>query len=178
MIFEFCWGSLLITALLSQVIFAGKAKKKAGPENNISVIAVFAVTLGWFFVRDYVGTYRGNVISETVGALLMFAGVAGYVWALLALRRNWSISAEIKEGQTLVTSGPYRFVRHPMYFFMMLVVIGSGLIISNYMILVFTPFVFIAYYLRGKLEEKMLCEEFPEYAEYIKRTKMLIPGIF
>ncbi len=178
MIFEFCWGFLLGAAVLAQIIFSGKAKKKAGPGNNIFVIAAFAVALGWFFVRGRIGTYEGNAISETAGAILMFTGVAGYVWALLTLRRNWSISAEIKEGHTLVMNGPYRFVRHPMYFFMMLVLVGSGLLISNYMILLFSPVVGIAYYFRAKKEEEMLEEEFPQYIGYIKSVKMLVPGIF
>ncbi|MFA5339743.1 MAG: isoprenylcysteine carboxylmethyltransferase family protein [Candidatus Omnitrophota bacterium] len=177
LIFKFCWGFLLGAAVLAQVIFSGKAKKKAGPANNIFVIAAFAVALGWFFVRDYIGTFKGNAVSEGAGEILMFTGVAGYVWALLTLRRNWSISAEIKEGHTLVTNGPYAFVRHPMYFFMMLVLTGSGLLISNYMVLLFSPVVGIAYYFRAKAEEEMLKEEFPQYGAYSKRAKMLIPGI-
>lgn len=177
-IFEFCWGFLLGVAVLVQIIFAGKAKKKASAGNNIFVIAAFAVALGWFFVRDHIGTYEGNIISVAVGAILMLAGVAGYLWALFTLRNNWSISAEIKEGHTIVTNGPYRFVRHPMYFFMMLVLIGSGLLISNYMILLFSPVVGIAYYFRAKTEERMLKGEFTGYGEYSKKTKMLIPGIF
>ncbi|MFA6355780.1 MAG: isoprenylcysteine carboxylmethyltransferase family protein [Candidatus Omnitrophota bacterium] len=176
--FILCWVILLVTAIAAQVLFAGKAKKKAGVENNIFVIAAFAVALGWFFVRDSIGTYSGSVIGEAIGAVIMVVGVAGYLWALFVLRRNWSISAEIKEGHTLVTNGPYRFVRHPMYYFMMLVLIGSGLLISNYMILIFSPIVGIAYYFRAKVEERMLKEEFAGYGEYAKRTKMLIPGIF
>jgi protein-S-isoprenylcysteine O-methyltransferase Ste14 len=178
LIFKICWAFLLVAAVAAQVIFAGKTKKKAGAENNVFVIAAFAAALGWFFVRDSIGAYSGNVISEAAGAVIVVVGVAGYLWALFVLRRNWSISAEIKEGHTLVTNGPYRFVRHPMYYFMMLVLIGSGLLISNYMILIFSPVVGVAYYFRAKVEERMLEEEFAGYGEYAKRTKMLIPGIF
>lgn len=178
LIFAYCWGILLGAAVMAQIVFAGKVKKKAGAGNNIFVMIVFAVALGWFFVRDSIGTYAGSVISEASGAVLMATGLAGYLWALFVLGKNWSISAEIKEGHTLITGGPYRFVRHPMYFFMTLVLIGSGLLMSNYMMLIFSPVVGVAYYFRAKTEELMLKEEFAGYGEYAKKTKMLVPGIF
>jgi protein-S-isoprenylcysteine O-methyltransferase Ste14 len=115
---------------------------------------------------------------QVLGFAIMVLGVSGYIISILHLRRNWAVSAAIKEGHTLVKSGPYKFVRHPMYFFMILVVLGSGFLISNFLIILYTPIVGILYYLRAKKEEEMLKEALPGYVQYIKETKMLIPAIF
>ena len=86
--------------------------------------------------------------------------------------------ASIKKSHRLVKSGLYRYIRHPMFASMLLIVPGSGLLISNYLVIAFTPIVGAIYYIRAKKEEELLKEEFPEYNQYIKETKMFIPGIF
>lgn len=65
-----------------------------------------------------------------------------------------------------------------MYASMTAIVLGSGLLIANYMVILFTPVVGIVYYIRAKKEEALLRGEFPEYDRYAGGTKMLIPGIF
>jgi len=177
-IFKFIWGTLLIIALLAQWFFRGKIKEKAGVVANLLVVMPYVIVFACFSSRDYLGAYKANIILQLLGLAIMFAGAIGYVVSILYLKYNWAVSAEIKEGHRLVNSGPYKFVRHPMYFFMILVVLGSGLLISNFPIILYTPVIAVLYYLRSKKEEELLQRFLPGYDEYRKKTKMLIPGIF
>ncbi|MEI8348958.1 MAG: isoprenylcysteine carboxylmethyltransferase family protein [Candidatus Omnitrophota bacterium] len=178
LIFKLIWGGLLIIAVLAQARFKGKLLHKGGAITNMLVVAPYAVVFGWFSVRNYVGTFGANIIIQVCGMMIALCGVAGYIVSILYLRHNWAVSAAIKEGHVLVRNGPYAFVRHPMYFFMILTALGSGLLISNFLIILYTPVIALLYYLRSKKEEEMLIKALPEYVQYSKETKMLIPGIF
>lgn len=177
LIFKDIWGFLLIVAALAQLRFRGKHKLSGGFIVNLLVIAPYLMVFGWFSVRGYCGTYKPNSIVQLLGLLIMLIGVSGYIVSIFYLKQNWAISAAIKEGHILVRDGPYKIVRHPMYLFMILVVLGSGLLISNYFIILYTPIAVILYYLRSKKEEEMLKNAFLDYEQYAKTTNMLIPGI-
>ena len=62
----------------------------------------------------YRNTHSGPAI-ETVGILLCLLGFGFAIWARLHLGRNWGQPMTLKEGHELVTTGPYKFVRHPIY---------------------------------------------------------------
>ena len=176
-IFKFVWGLLVFIALLAQILFDNKSKRKADLITNLLVITPFVVVLGLFYLRRWGGTYESTTATQITGTVLVGLGMVGYILPHFYLRSNWSLSASIREGHKLIKNGPYKLVRHPMYSSMTLVVFGSGFLIANYLILLITPVVFIIYFIRARKEEALLNEEFPEYNQYARRTKMLIPGI-
>lgn len=178
LIFKFIWGSLLAIAIIAQAFLKGKQKQSGGVMAISLVVAPYLVVFGWFSVREYFGTFKANIAIQLIGLAIMLIGVIGYIVSILHLRHNWAVSAAIKEGHTLVKSGPYKFIRHPMYFFMILVALGSGMLISNFLIMLYTPIVAFLYYLRAKKEEEMLVKALSGYEQYMKESKMLIPGIF
>lgn len=177
-IFESSWGLLLAIAVLAQVLFEDKLKRQAGIVINLLVIIPFVVVFGLFYLGRYFGTYDSVLANRIVGTVIVTLGMIGYILSHLYLRRNWSLFASIKEGHKLVRSGPYKFVRHPNYASITVMVLGSGLLVANYIMIIFTPVIGIIYYIRARKEEELLREEFPEYDQYIQETKMLIPGIF
>ncbi len=176
-IFKSVWGFLLFIAVLAQILFEDRPKRKAGFIINQLVITPFVVAFGLFYLGRYFGTYESTLATRIGGTVLLALGMIGYIISHFYLRRNWSLSASIKEGHKLIKNGPYRLVRHPMYSSMILVVLGSGFLIANYIIILFTPIVGIAYYIRARKEEALLREEFSEYDQYARGTKMLIPGV-
>lgn len=177
LIFKLIWSFLLVVVVLAQVLFKGKLIKKGGFIATLLVAAPYLVVFGWFSARQFLGTFETNIIVQVLGVVIAIFGASGYIASILYLRRNWSVTAAIKEGHSLVKSGPYKIVRHPMYFFMTLVVLGSGMLISNFFIILYTPVVLFLYYLRAKKEEEMLKQSLPDYEEYCRKIKMFIPGI-
>jgi len=111
--------------------------------------------------------------------LLQIAGMAIGIWALIVMGiGNLNISPLVKRGAVLVTRGPYKLIRHPMYLAVLLVV--WPLIIDDSSLMRITAgFVLTAVLIIKMLfEESLLKKHFAEYNAYMKTTKRLIPVIF
>jgi protein-S-isoprenylcysteine O-methyltransferase Ste14 len=115
---------------------------------------------------------------QVAGVILCGGGVAFAIWARRHLGRDWSGTPSIKEGHELVTSGPYRFVRHPIYTGMILALFGSALVNGFMWVIVFILLT-IVFLLRIPKEEGYMMQLFPDrYPEYKKQTKALIPFVW
>jgi protein-S-isoprenylcysteine O-methyltransferase Ste14 len=116
-------------------------------------------------------------VIQWIGVVLCVCGVAFAIWARVYLGRNWGMPMSLKQDAELVTSGPYEYVRHPIYTGMILAMLGPTLVIIWWIV----PFAFFLVYFvwAAKTEEKIMRNEFPnQYPDYMKRSKMLIPFIF
>ena len=120
-----------------------------------------------------------NPIVRGIGVVLCIAGMAFAVLARVHIGRNWGMPMSRKENPELITTGPYRLVRHPIYSGTLLAILGSAIALRG---LWFFVFIFFAIYLivfAVRKEEELLITEFPnEYSEYKERTKMLIPFVW
>ena len=96
------------------------------------------------------------------------------------LGKNYSITLQIKEKHELITDGIYKYVRHPMYFVLILILLTQAIFLPNkigIISMIGASSIFLLQRITN--EEKMLKIEFgKQYEEYIKNTKMLIPFIF
>jgi protein-S-isoprenylcysteine O-methyltransferase Ste14 len=119
-----------------------------------------------------------NPVLSSIGVILCAAGMGFLVWARQHLGKNWSQTVSAKIGHELVMSGPYRYVRHPMYAGGLLAAIGSAIVCGGAFI--FLLVILGALFLwRVGAEDKLMAEQFPnEYPEYKKRTKAIIPFIW
>jgi len=119
-----------------------------------------------------------NPVVSGIGVIMCAAGMSFLVWARQHLGRNWSQTVSIKKGHELVTSGPYRFVRHPIYTGGLVACIGSAITCGGAWIflLVILGAIFLS---RVGAEDKLMEQQFPnEYPDYKKRTKALIPFVW
>ncbi len=91
---------------------------------------------------------------------------------------NFGIYPEVKEGAKLITSGPYRFIRHPMYTSLLLLLAGSSLYFNHPVNYVGLLLVGVAVWLKAIKEEGLLAARYPEYDAYKKKTAGFIPFIF
>jgi protein-S-isoprenylcysteine O-methyltransferase Ste14 len=100
-------------------------------------------------------------------------------WVHHTLGDNFSPTLKVKEGQTLVTGGPYRLVRHPMYAAVFLSVIGVCLITANWLIILISiPGIAPAMAKRMEMEEAMMVEKFGDrYRVYMQSTGRVLPKI-
>jgi protein-S-isoprenylcysteine O-methyltransferase Ste14 len=111
--------------------------------------------------------------------LLTLLGLAVALWARVNLARNWSREPEFKQGHELITTGPYRYLRHPIYSAMMLMVLGTALFTGRVVLLVAWAVLCLVFWYRSRLEEALLTAHFPdEYPAYKQRTKALIPFLW
>ncbi|MEZ0090768.1 isoprenylcysteine carboxylmethyltransferase family protein [Streptacidiphilus sp. EB129] len=112
---------------------------------------------------------------EGVGLALFLLGLALAVWARVHIGRNWGMPMTQKADPELVTTGPYRTVRHPIYSGILLAMLGTGVAVSLYWLI---PAAVLGGYFvySAAMEERYLAERFPDtYPEYKRSTRMLIP---
>jgi len=113
-----------------------------------------------------------------IGVAVLAAGLAFTVWARVLLGRNWSGTVTLKEGHELIRTGPYRFVRHPIYTGLLVAFAGSAIARGEWRGLVALAIAFAALWRKLKLEERWLGETFGEaYERYRAEVPALIPFI-
>jgi protein-S-isoprenylcysteine O-methyltransferase Ste14 len=141
-----------------------------------AIIAAFL--LPYLPIFSFVNFAPVDPVISSVGVVLCVAGMAFLVSARQRLGKNWSQTVAAKEGHELVTSGPYRFVRHPMYTGGFLAAIGSAIVCGGAWI--FLLVILGALFLwRVGAEDKLMEQQFPnEYPAYERRTKKLIPFVW
>lgn len=115
-----------------------------------------------------------------IGIALMLIGAAFRFYAMSVLGRFFTYDVAIHPGQTVVETGPYRYIRHPSYTGGLITLIGVGLALGNWAgLLALVSLMSIAYANRIRVEEAALVEALGEpYEEYKHRTKRLVPFLF
>ncbi|HVS79753.1 MAG TPA: isoprenylcysteine carboxylmethyltransferase family protein [Candidatus Paceibacterota bacterium] len=180
-----CWATFLIVWAVTSF---GIKKSVGGWGRWLAVRAIllaviFAVLGNKIFTGDSVHMSRAsgpaNIPLGVIGVLLCMAGIGFAIWARKHLGKNWGMPMSIKEKPDLVTTGPYTYVRHPIYTGMLLALAGSAIVGGQWEWLV-PAALFAAYFVySAKVEEKNMSKIFPDqYPEYKKRSKMLIPFVF
>jgi protein-S-isoprenylcysteine O-methyltransferase Ste14 len=112
-----------------------------------------------------------------VGAALCVAGLVFAIWARAALGRSWGMPMTVRDETELVVSGPYAYVRHPIYTGVSAMLIGTALVQPVGWL---PAVVLIAYFLfSAGREEADMQRQFPDvYPGYKHRTKKLVPFVF
>jgi len=113
------------------------------------------------------------------GVALALAGFALLQWAQVTLGKSWSDTPRMMKEQTLITSGPYQFIRHPIYAAFVLI-LGSMLLISaNWFVgLAWMSMTALEVASRIGYEESLMLEYFgDQYREYMKKTGSLLPRL-
>jgi len=138
------------------------------------VLTILLIKLGAF--RNH--GLNTNPLRAGVGLLLFADGLAFAIWARVHLGRNWGSPMSRKNDPELVTSGPYRLVRHPIYSGILVATAGTAVALSwAWLIAVALAAVYFVY--SATVEEGYLTEHFPDtYPAYKRSTKMLVPFIF
>jgi protein-S-isoprenylcysteine O-methyltransferase Ste14 len=141
----------------------------------IIVIAFALVRLGAF--RGH-GGVRTDPWREIVGLVLFGLGLAFAIWARVHIGRNWGTPMTQKNEPELVTGGPYRLVRHPIYSGITVAGVGTALALSWFW-LIAVALLGVYFIYSATVEERYLTEQFPDdYPAYRRSTKMLVPYVF
>lgn len=110
------------------------------------------------------------------GVLLMLAGFALTIWARLVLAGNWSATVTLKQDHELISRGPYRLVRHPIYSGLLLASVGTALPREDWRAVAALGLILLSILRKAAIEEVKLSQHFgAAYQDYRRRTKALIP---
>lgn len=171
-------------------------KKAARPENDtlkkreegfVTKLAEFLSLIGFVAMIGYIinpnwlawASLSIPVWLRWTGVIVALVGFALLQWAQITLGRSWSDTPRMMKEQALITSGPYQFIRHPIYTAFILI-LGSTLFISaNWLIgLTWAGMTILDIASRIGFEESLMLEYFgDQYREYMKKTGRLLPRL-
>jgi protein-S-isoprenylcysteine O-methyltransferase Ste14 len=155
-------ASLAFTILNTGLLYAG-----------FVLVLVRSFDIGPLATRLTSGT-----CGDFAGTAFVVAGVALAIWSRRGLGRHWSGGVRVTEGQHLIRTGPYAFVRNPIYSGIALAMFGTALVAGTIGALLGFALVVASLWQKGRLEERFLLAEFgDEYAAYQRKVKFLIPFV-
>jgi protein-S-isoprenylcysteine O-methyltransferase Ste14 len=156
--------------------------KSANPSGRGAYMATRVVLIIAVFLLMRLHVFRARVLPDTpwllaLGLLLFFGGLGLAVWARVYIGRNWGTPMSQKDNPDLVTTGPYRRIRHPIYTGIIAAMIGTALATTLAWLAV--AVILGGYFIfSASREEKYMASQFPAtYPAYKRSTKMLIPYI-
>lgn len=114
------------------------------------------------------------------GLACLALGTAFRLWAINTLKTNFAATVQIKQGQQLITSGPYRWLRHPSYTGAWIAMIGAAILMHSYLGLVLMgPGMLLVYMRRIAVEERTLEQAFGHaYTNMKMHTQRLVPRVW
>lgn len=155
-----------------------RSKRGSRSWRGMPLRALLAIAVIYLFTHVETGglAVHGTVLP-VLGVAIVACGLGFAVWARRHIGRNWGMPMTIKEEPELVTSGPYRLVRHPIYTGILTAVVGTALAV-NLLALAVAAVLAVFFIYSATVEEKNLGTIFPRaYPAYRARTKMLIPFV-
>lgn len=185
MIVMICWLAFV-------GIFLLRKKPPSPPDQKREPGSLFGVALQgvsyaivWGVHREAFTPVTSASESIAIAASVLAIGAAiSSVWLIMmavkTLGKEWSLTARLVEGHKLATSGPYAYVRHPIYTGMLGMLVATGLAISHWAALLAALVIFfIGTIIRVRSEEKLLREAFGEQFEnYAQRVPAIVPGLY
>ena len=117
-----------------------------------------------------------GLLTVWLGLALVFVGLAVAVWARVHLGGNWSGTVTVKEDHELIRTGPYAWVRHPIYTGLLTAVLGTAIVSGTVRALLGLAIIAAALTVKSRTEERFMRETFPgEYPRYRAEVPALIP---
>jgi protein-S-isoprenylcysteine O-methyltransferase Ste14 len=169
------WLAWLVAALTAKRAAQSRMRQFVGFRVALFVIVILVTRSGVFKGHHAIVS---NPILQGIGMALFLTGLGLAVWARVYLGRNWGTPMSERVDAELVTTGPYRYIRNPIYSGLILAAVGTAVAVSWYW-LVAVVFMGAYFFYSATVEEHIMERLFPsDYPAYKRSTKMLIPLIF
>jgi protein-S-isoprenylcysteine O-methyltransferase Ste14 len=170
------------------IIGAFRAKRTVRRQSVVSRVGMVVAGIAEYYVLLWVARYFGFAtrrflpdleVYSWIGLLMTVAGVAFAIWARVTLGRNWSGWVTVKQDHTLIRSGPYGLVRHPIYTGLTFAVIGTAIFDGEIRSVILIVVIFSILIHKIKIEERFMTEQFgSEYTSYRQKTNALLPFVW
>lgn len=141
-------------------------------------VAGQAVVLTIFAVAAPHTAGEAQSMFHVAGDVLVILGLAIAGWAAAKLGRALTPFPKPVEHGRLCREGPYRWIRHPIYTGVLLIAAGWAAWWASGVAALLLPLVFIFFALKARAEERWLLAAWPEYRDYAKETKAIIPCVY
>lgn len=175
-----CWVVLEVSLLVRD-----RVRARGGRVHDRGTRTLIRAAIGAAITAATVAASRAPSLRmpfgyRVAGVFVMWLGLALRVWAIGALGTAFRTTVEVEPGQAVVSTGPYRWIRHPSYTGLLLILAGFGLALGNWLALAAclalpSP----AIVRRIHVEEAELNRVLGDpYSAYQTRTKRLIPGLW
>ncbi|MEN6409780.1 MAG: isoprenylcysteine carboxylmethyltransferase family protein [Anaerolineaceae bacterium] len=196
-VYRVAFAGLLFALLVMRVYFMIRVRRSGGRitpddqavarEGRISVIlrAVLFIALLAFLTMYFLGAAWIDVFRFSLPGWLRWVGfalgvlaVAFWTWTQIHLDTQWSAQLQLKEKHHMVTTGPYTYIRHPLYLAMMIWGAAAALLTANWIFTAVTVLSIAGVVWRTPKEEQMMIETFGDvYRTYMQRTGRFFPKI-
>ena len=132
-----------------------------------------------FFIIALMLWFGKGILTSIPGMAIFMIGLLIGLWALVHNRLgNFNIRPDIKHGCVMVNSGPYRFVRHPMYTSVLFMMLGVLIAAPTLLEMIFFIALFLVLSAKALREERLWCDHHQGYTAYKNGTKMFIPKLW
>lgn len=186
-IVSYIWSIFWIYWILAAIKTRSNVKKESSGqmkiERSVHIILVIIAYVITFF--QFKNTFLWNRIipnygyAQYIGITILVLSLLFAIWARIVLGRNWSGAIQKVEGQRLVCSGPYKYIRNPIYTAMVCGFFGTFITFRSLTSFIGFCIILITYIIKINREQRFLIIEFgDEYEKYIKGSWALIPYIF
>jgi len=160
------------------------AKVAERPADRLATLVLMTLAFVLLF-RPWlsIGPLRSRFIPSDnwiswIGIAFTSFGVLLAIWARYCLGQYWSAQVTLKQGHQLIRSGPYRFIRHPIYTGMLLGATGTALGVGEWRGVLAVVLIYLAHSRKAMREESLLASEFgEEYESYRRSTGFLLPRL-
>lgn len=164
-----------------------RSRSRTGTKQDRSTLAVLwlvimvSIAAGIFAAMNFPAARLpyGQMFAY-LGVFLFVAGLLLRWWAIITLGRFFTVDVTIEKDHELVERGPFRLMRHPSYTGVLLAFVGFALTLRNWaaLVIILVP-IFAAFIRRMNVEEDALSRALgSRYAEYMRRTKRLVPFVY
>jgi len=170
------------------VITALRVKRTKAREKSldrlITVVVVVCAYLLLFDQKIRFGPLDRRLLPSDLwivylGIAVTFVGAGIAIWARYCIGEYWSARVTLKEGHQLIRSGPYAYVRHPIYTGMLVACIGTALVLGEWRGVLAIVLLLAAHSRKAMREESMLtCEFGDQYTSYRQCTGFLFPRLW
>jgi protein-S-isoprenylcysteine O-methyltransferase Ste14 len=175
-----CWGVLLVVWFVLALALGRRSGHRSTRAwlLRFAVVAVLVVA-AYLLTRGrpppvFVEPTRGVAV---IGAALCVAGLGFALWSRITMGRHWAMPIAEREESDLVSTGPFAYVRHPIYTGVIAMLIGSALNVPGSYAEVLTAI--ISLIVLARKEEREMLQLLPRvYPPYLERTKRFVPFVF
>ncbi|MGA2902691.1 MAG: isoprenylcysteine carboxylmethyltransferase family protein [Candidatus Korobacteraceae bacterium] len=180
-------GGLWIAFFVVWMVWAIRTKPTQTRESVSSRLSYTVLTVAGFYMMFSGDAPRGwlrirlfaaNPWTAALGVAATAAGLGFAVWARAYLGTNWSGTVTVKVGHQLVKTGPYRWVRHPIYSGLILAMLGTALERRQARGVVAVALLYAGFKIKSRIEERTMTNTFgAEYDDYSRSTGAIVPKL-